>query len=307
MTAGADPLTAAGDPPPAAGTAAGSAAGRVAAARVTALLSYPIKGCAGVPHSSAAVGRRGLPHDREFMLVEPDGRFLSQRRDPLLAVLVPEVSADGGTLTVSAPGHDPLRVGTRLVGPRLAVSVHAWDGAGIDQGDAAADWFGTVLGRACRLVRVPADHDEQRLPEVDPRIVAGFADAHPLLIVAESSLAELNRRLVAAGEPAIPMNRFRPNIVLGGWAEPHREDHIRRAEIGGLTVEYERDCIRCAVPTVDQATGRRTGIEPTRTLATYRRHPDGGVAFGMKAVVHTPGTVAVGDPVRVHETAPAAI
>lgn len=279
------------------------AAADIGPATVTALVSYPIKGCAGVHHERVDVGRWGLPHDREFMLVNPDGRFLSQRTNPGLAVLRPQVHDDGARLVVEAPGREPFELAPTDDGPRRDVTVHKWSGHAVDQGDAAAGWFAAALGVDCRLVRVAPDHPEQRAPHLNPEIVSGFADGHPLLICSESSLTDLNERLALADEPALPMNRFRPNIVLGGWPVPHTEDRVRTARIGGVEVEFERDCIRCAVPTVDQATGRRTGFEPTRTLATYRRHPDGGVAFGMKPIVRGTGPVAIGDPVTVHTAA----
>lgn len=277
--------------------------GELGPATVTALISYPIKGCAGVSHERAEVGRWGLPHDREFMLVNPDGRFLSQRTDPGLAVLRPRVFDDGARLAVEADGHQPLHVIPVSDGKPRDVTVHKWSGHAVDQGDTAAEWFSAVLGTDCRLVRVAPDHPEQRAPHLNPEIVSAFADGHPLLICSEASLADLNERLALAGEPALPMDRFRPNIVLGGWTVPHTEDRIRTARVGGVEVEFERDCIRCAVPTVDQATGRCAGFEPTRTLATYRRHPDGGVAFGMKPVVRATGSIAVGDAVTVRTTA----
>jgi uncharacterized protein YcbX len=130
-----------------------------------------------------------------------------------------------------------------------------------------------------------------------------FGDAHALLITSLSSLDGLNARIVERGGDAIPMNRFRPNIVVAGWDEPHTEDKLLRASLGSVEIGYAARAIRCAVPTVDQATGEKRGPEPTRTLASYRRQPDygGGVSFGMKAAVLAEGNLHLGDEVTVHE------
>jgi uncharacterized protein YcbX len=134
----------------------------------------------------------------------------------------------------------------------------------------------------------------------------GFGDAHALLITSMSSLDGLNERIVETGADPIPMNRFRPNLVVSGWPEAHTEDRVLRASAGEVEFGYSARSIRCAVPTVDQATGEKRGPEPTRTLAKYRRQPDygGGVSFGMKAAVLRPGVVAVGDEILVHDWLP---
>jgi uncharacterized protein YcbX len=266
---------------------------------VHALVKYPIKGCAGVSVHSSRISTRGLAHDREFMLVEEDGRFLSQRKEPAMAVLRPSVSDDGAHLVVSADGLPDLVHDTREDGPRLAVSVHTWLGEGVDQGDDAAAWFSRALGGDYRLVRVPPDLERRSSGDVEGRV--GFADGHAVLVSSLSSLDGLNERIVERGAEAVPMNRFRPNVIVSGWAEPHTEDRVRRMTIGSTEFGFAKVCVRCAVPMVDQETGEKTGPEPIRSLASYRRHPDGGVTFGMKAAVLRPGQVTVGDEVDVHD------
>ncbi|SHE54319.1 MOSC domain-containing protein [Streptoalloteichus hindustanus] len=270
---------------------------------VHALAYYPVKGCAGTAVDRAEVTARGLRHDREFMLVAADtGRFLSQRQLPAMATVQPRVLDDGATLVLGAPGVEDLKVPVAEDGPRRDVTVFSFTGPGVDQGDDAAAWFGAVLGVDCRLVRVPPDH--ARVSSGETGGTAGFADGHALLVTSLASLAELNRRLAERGVAALPMNRFRPNVVLAGWDEPHAEDDVRSALVGEVEIGYEKRCKRCVVPTVDQETGRRAGPEPTRTLATYRRDADeGGVLFGMKAAVVRPGTISVGDAFTVHRWA----
>ena len=266
---------------------------------VHSLFIYPVKGCAAVELDASAVTSTGLAHDREFMLVEADGgAFLSQRKVPGMAVLRPRVLDDGARLVVSAPGLPDLAHVTRFDGPRRPVTVHWWTGEGCDQGDEAAEWFSRALGRPCRLVRVPSDLERQ----LDDEGLVGFADAHAVLMTSLSSLDGLNLRIAEHGADAVPMNRFRPNIVVSGWDEPHTEDQVSRAVIGSAELGYARMCVRCAVPTVDQETGLKAGHEPTRTLAGYRRAVGGsGVTFGMKAKVLRTGELAVGDKVDVSD------
>jgi hypothetical protein len=262
---------------------------------VHGLFVYPIKGCTAVELTSSEVGSTGLTHDRDFMLVAAaDGGFLSQRKIPAMAVLRPTVLDDGARLTVSAPGRSDYEHKTRFDGDRRPVAVHWWHGEGVDQGDEAAEWFSAVLDTPCRLVRVPPDLDRQLNDEGQ----VGFADAHALLMTSLSSLDGLNERILQRGADPIPMNRFRANVVVTGWPEPHTEDLVRQVTIGTVEFGYARKCVRCRVPTVDQDLGMPAGHEPTRTLADYRR-ADGGVVFGMKAKVLQHGALAVGDRLDV--------
>jgi uncharacterized protein len=269
---------------------------------VSELVYYPVKGCAGTSVSTAVLTETGIVHDRSFMLVDEDGAFRSQRKTPAMAVIRPRVDAAGARLVVAAPDADAVELDVVTDGPRLDVSLFGkWFGVGIDQGDLAAKWFSSVLEMSCRLVRVPPEHDRDGWGEHPGKV--GFADAHAVLLTAESSLDELNRRIAARGATGVPMNRFRPNIVVTGWPEPHTEDRFRLMSIGGVEFGYAVRAIRCAVPTVAQETGSKSGPEPTRTLADYRREPEfgGGVSFGVKAAVLGGGELALGDEVVVRE------
>ncbi|MCS7480869.1 MOSC domain-containing protein [Umezawaea endophytica] len=260
---------------------------------VHGLYVHPIKGCTATALTTSAVVETGLLHDRDFMLVDAvDGHFISQRKLPAMAVIRPTVVDEG--LVVTAPGLEDHEHKTRYDGDRIAVKVHWWDGEGVDQGDEAAEWFTLALGRPCRMVRVPPDLDRR----LDDEGRVGFADAHALLMTSLSSLDGLNERILQTGADPVPMNRFRPNVVVSGWPEPHTEDLVREVAIGTASFGYARVCVRCVVPTVDQETGLKAGHEPTRTLAGYRR-ANGGVTFGMKAKVLRTGTLSVGDPVEV--------
>ncbi|MFD1046215.1 MOSC domain-containing protein [Kibdelosporangium lantanae] len=125
-------------------------------------------------------------------------------------------------------------------------------------------------------------------------------DCTAVHVLSLSSLDGLNARIIERGAEPLPMNRFRPNIVITGWPDPHTEDRVHRMRIGDVEIGFGELAIRCAVTLVDQSDGRRAGPEPIRTLADYRREPD-GVTFGLKAAVLTPGNIAVGDGVTVTE------
>ncbi|GAA3558066.1 MOSC N-terminal beta barrel domain-containing protein [Amycolatopsis ultiminotia] len=270
-------------------------------ATIAQLTCYPVKGCAGTSSAVAEVGPAGLVNDRGFLVAAPDGDFRSQRRFPALAAVRPRV-LDGGTrLALSGPGVEDLVLEVRVDGPRHPASTFNWRGEGVHQGAAAAEWFSTVLGRPSALLGVAPEHE--RVTSGETPGTAAFADGHAVLVASESSLDALNERIVAAGGEPVPMDRFRPNVVVRGWAEPHTEDVVRILRAGGVELAYAKLCVRCAVPMVDQRTGARRGPEPIRTLATYRRDSGGGVLFGMKAAVTRPGQLAVGDVVMVHSSA----
>ncbi|HLU59210.1 MAG TPA: MOSC N-terminal beta barrel domain-containing protein [Pseudonocardia sp.] len=270
-------------------------------ARVVSLHTYPIKGCAGVASTSAFLTPAGLAHDRTFMVVDEEGVFRSQREDPLLATIRPEVLDDGRALALAAPGAGEVRVEVDLDGPRRPVEMLGNPYKGIDQGDAVAAWLTGVLGRPSRLVRVPPEHDRTTDGETPGR--AGFADSGALLLTSQASWAELDRRIGERRAEPVAMERFRPNVVVDGWSEPHVEDRVRELTIGGADLAFAKLAIRCAVTLVDQRTGRRAGPEPLRTLADYRRISTLGVAFGAKFSVLRTGWLAVGDELVVRRWA----
>ena len=260
------------------------------------LVSYPVKGCAGVQLQKAELMEAGLTHDRSFMVIAEDGEFRTQRRQPKLAVVRPEVSADGQWLTLSAPGAEPAQIAVDLDAPRRDVRIFDKPYKGIDQGELAAEWFSGVLGVPSRLVRVPPEHD--RVSSGETPGTAGYADSCAVQITSSPSLDLLNERIAETGGAALPMSRFRPNIVVDGWARPHTEDLARRIDIGGAELGYAKLCLRCVVTMVDQGSGVSKGPEPIRTLSRYRR-TSGSVAFGAVFAVTRPGRLAVGDAVRV--------
>jgi uncharacterized protein YcbX len=258
-------------------------------ALVGALTLYPLKGAAGIALDRAEVRTTGLAHagvaDREWMAVDDDGVFVTQREVPRLALV--GTAVEDGRLVLTATGRAPIALD---VEPRAADSrpVQVWSAhvRGHDAGDAAADWLSSTIGERVRVVRFDAAHPRRVNPQYagDSGAHVRFADGYPLLVIGRASLDELNARLAAKGAAPLPMNRFRPNVVLDGLA-PHDEDHLASIAIDGVVLKPVKPCTRCEVTTTDQATARR-GSEPLATLSTYRLDARlGGITFGMNAIV----------------------
>lgn len=264
---------------------------------VTQLAFYPVKGCAAVYVPSLEISATGPRHDRSFMVVDGNGLARTQRGNPRLATIVPEIDYSGAQLTLRAPEMPDLAVAVRADGPQRDVEMFAAPYRAVDQGDEAARWVSDVLGASSRLVRVPPD--QHRVVDGFISGSAGFADSAALTLLSETSLAMLNDKIRANGREPVPMDRFRGNVIVDGWAEPNVEDRIREASIGDTALGFLKLDIRCAVTMVDQQLGRRAGAEPLATLAQYRRADVGGVAFGIKLSVVGAGTIAVGDAVEV--------
>ncbi|MEU6372917.1 MOSC N-terminal beta barrel domain-containing protein [Streptomyces sp. NPDC046909] len=267
-------------------------------AKVVELLYYPVKGCAGISASEAMVTPAGLAHDRAFMVVDDEGVYRTQRRDPRLALILPGIDAGGVRLTLRAPEWGEVAVDVDTTGPRRPVDLFGAPFRGIDQGDTVARWLTEVLGVPSRLVRVPPEH--ARVTDGRTPGTAGWADSGALHVLSRSSLDLLNEKIAERGAEPLAMNRFRPNIVIGGWDVPHTEDRAHRVLAGDTELAYAKLAIRCAVTLVDQEHGIKDGPEPIRTLAGYRRGAVGTV-FGAKFSVLRPGKVAVGDEVDVTE------
>ncbi len=266
-------------------------------ARIVELLYYPIKGCAGISADDAMLTMSGLANDRSFMVTSEQGVFRTQRRDPRLALIRGAISFDGKRLTLRAPGREPLGVEVDTTGPRRHVELFKTSFKGIDQGHEAARWMSAFLGVPSRLVRVPPEHD--RVTDGLTPGTSGFADSCAVHLLSQSTLDLLNNQLAKRRAAPLPMNRFRPNIVVGGWEESHVEDRARRIGIGEAELGYAKPAIRCSVTMIDQEAGARAGPEPLRTLASYRRAAAGGLAFGSKLAVLRPGKLSVGDEVNV--------
>jgi uncharacterized protein YcbX len=266
---------------------------------VRALHIYPVKSCRGLALEEAVLEKRGLRHDRRWMVVDEERQFLTQRTDPRLALV--GVTIEGEELRLAAAGHGEVRLVTSHVPQRGTerTRVRVWkdEVEAADGGAEAAAWMTAWLGRPARLVSLPDDS----VRTVNPKYAnegdeVAFADGFPLLIVTTASLADLNAKLK---EP-IPMDRFRPNVVVDG-GEAWAEDAWKRIRIGTVSVRVAKPCARCVVTTTDQQTGAR-GVEPLRTLATFRSSRDSrGEMFGQNAIPDGEGILRVGDTVTIDE------
>ena len=257
-------------------------------ARIASLHLYPVKSCRGIALDSSPVVERGLTFDREWMIVDSDDRFVTQRDLPQLALVEPSLTAVA--LELDSPGRQRLAVPFGLPGDTRQVTVWKDSVRAIDQGDEAAAWLSSALQRPLRLVRfdLAFQRDCNQAYVGDSGAHTAFADAYPLLILSEASLADLNSRLA---EP-LPMNRFRPNVVLSG-IEAYDEDHIDEIRVGRLVFKMVKPCTRCQITTTDQSTAA-VGVEPLATLAGYRMNPKlEGVTFGMNAIVSAGAGLAV--------------
>ena len=249
-------------------------------ATITALFVYPVKSARGIERSRVRVAATGFEWDRQWMLINDKGMFLSQRTHPQLARIVPEVTP--GTLVLNAPGLPPLSVPLTEVGERVPVRVHRDPCVGVDQGAIAAEWASRAVQDAVRLMRVPPENERRANPEFAGTVPApvGFADGYPVLVVNQASLEDLNARM----PEAIPMERFRPNMILGGlpaWAE----DRIDALHFDALTLRLVKPCVRCMIPCIDQRTGVPS-TDPAPVLKQFRFDRQLlGVTFGENAVI----------------------
>lgn len=270
--------------------------------QISGLFVYPVKSCRGISLDEAPIEPMGFLHDREFLVVDENDAFLTQRNAPALATI--EIGLEETGMVLDAPDVQRLRVSfTKDDEPSrhdAARPITIFDDHVLadDVGKEAAGWFGAVLHRPCRLVQMGASYSRKaRVEKIAPghrwsrTPDISFTDAFPTLLVSEESLADLNTRLP---EP-IPMTRFRPNIVVRGCA-PYDENTWNTVEVGGIVFGCATTCLRCVITSIDQQTGIRQGPEPLRTLATYRRSPDGkGVIFGQYLIHSGTGTLRIGD------------
>ena len=245
------------------------------------IFTYPVKSCRGVEHRSARLTDAGLEHDREWMFVAPGGRFLTQRELPALARVVVQVGDKG--LRLEADGAGNVMVEFDRTGPSGEVTVWGDRVTAIDQGDSVARWASDFLGREVRLVRF---HPGARRPSSrewtgEVEALTRFTDGYPLLVVSRASLDDLNGRL----QDPLPVDRFRPNVVLDGLP-PYGEDALGDLVADGLRLRVVKPCTRCVITTTDQTTGTVRGEDPVRTLRGYRWDARlKGVTFGQNTIV----------------------
>lgn len=264
----------------------------MATLRLTQIWIYPIKSLGGIRASTATVMGKGLQYDRRWMLVDKDGICITQRTNPEMALFTLQLMADGIKIShltdaIFLPIHHPPVSALR--------PVQIWDDV-VSAAEVSIEhsrWFSERLGLECQLVHFP----EECARPVDPKYKVNdehvsLADAYPFLIIGQSSLDDLNNRLTVP----VPINRFRPNFVFTGGL-PYEEDHWGNFTIGSTRFAGVKQCARCVLTTVNHETGKK-GVEPLRTLATYRNF-SGKIHFGQNLVALGDGTVTVGEPLLI--------
>jgi uncharacterized protein len=275
--------------------------------KISEINIYPIKSLGGISLTEAIIEQRGLQYDRRRMLVDENGKFLTQREFPKMSTVSISLAEHG--LQVSADNFDDLIVPFEVEGERLKVQIWNSNCEAILSDLHINQWFSEVLQTTCNLVYMPDDSRR----EINPRFVVNhdivsFADGYPILIIGEKSLNDLNSRL----EIPIPMNRFRPNIVVSD-SEAFAEDNWKEIKIGNTTFRSTKPCERCVMTTVEQTEGVFTGKEPLRTLAKYRRSnqvfpetyqefglSENAVLFGQNLVAENFGEkIKIGDSLEV--------
>jgi uncharacterized protein YcbX len=270
---------------------------------IAQLFIYPIKSCAGIEVTQAQLTATGLSMDREWMIVDHEGMFLTQRQIPHMVWITPALSSTA--LTLSAPGFDSISIPLELPSAPKQVTVWRDTLLGDDQGDAVAQWLDAYLavpGKHYRLIRF--SKQARRLSALDwtkgVEAVNKFSDGFAVQVVTQSALDELNSRLTSQGHEPVSMSRFRPNIVLK-QLEAHAEDHLGELMIqtnqGSAQLNLVKPCPRCAIPDINPETAISSPevndtLRPYRTLARV----DGAICFGMNGIVHAGigQTLAVG-------------
>lgn len=259
--------------------------------KLASLFIYPVKSLAGVRVERARVEDRGLRHDRRFMIVDGDGRFVTQREHAAMATITAQLR--DAELVLDAPRASTLTVPLEVEGPVREVVVWRDRCDAIDAGDEAAAWIGEQLGIRARLVRMPVTTRRRADPSfARPGDLVSFADGFPFLLATEASLDALNARLATP----VDIRRFRPNLVVSGSA-PFEEDRWLELAIGGVRFFVRKPCARCTIVDVDPDRGTREK-EPLATLATFRARGH-AVLFGQNLVHDGEGELAIGDRVEV--------
>jgi uncharacterized protein YcbX len=255
---------------------------------------YPLKSCAALALDQAEVQPRGLAHDRRWMAVDANGKFLTGREQARLTLIRArpfgaglQLDAPGmPTLTLLAPTSDGARIDSQVWDDTLMPLLAA---------EPAHAWLSEFLGVPCRVVYMDADclrPADRKYARAGDEV--SFADGFPLLLISQAALDHLNAKLAQA----ISILRFRPNLVVSGTAA-HAEDGWQRVRIGTLEFDLVKPCTRCVFTTVDFERGERDPSgEPLRTLMGYRRTPK-GITFGQNLIPRGAGILRIGDPVEV--------
>jgi len=262
--------------------------------KVQDLYIYPVKSLGGIRLDEALALQKGFEFDRRWMLVDESGMFISQRVEHRLALLQTSINDD--SITIQHKQNPEISISVPFQQSSIGcMVVSVWDDT-VEVNHLSRemdDWFSKFLGKSCRFVYQPETGKRPvSLKYAENQEQVSFADAFPYLLISQASLDELNSRLAVP----VPMNRFRPNIVVSG-ALPFEEDTWAEIQVGEVRFKVAKPCARCVLTTVDQETGTKA-LEPLATLAQYRSI-DNKVMFGQNLIALNQGIIRAGDPVKV--------
>ena len=272
--------------------------------KVSQLAIYPVKSCGQISLTDCELDRFGLNMDRRWMLVDENGKFLSQRLLPRMCLIMPTLLNVG--VLLDAPKMPSIEI--KMADAKSSKNVIVWGDncTALDCGDLAANWLTKFLEKKCRLVFFPDDEIRQVDQEYAlPNDITAFSDGFPFLLTSEASLEELNHRIqqTNSNQANIEMRRFRPNIVVSG-CEPFAEDNWSKIQIGEILLRIVKPCSRCVIPSINPESAIRED-EPTKTLKTFRRGIGGQSEakwyFGQNVIAESLGQFEVGMPIKVLE------
>lgn len=262
--------------------------------QVSRLYIYPIKSLGGISLPQVNITDRGFEYDRRWMLIDDKNNFLTQREFAVMALLQVKIETNGLKVFHQERGEDSIVIPfVPQKSERVETNIWGVPCRPLLVSDAADSWFSKVLSISCRLVYM----DDETQVAVDEKYtvndsLTSFSDGYPILMISEASLADLNSRL----EETLPMNRFRPNLIISNTSA-FEEDSMKEFEINGITFYGVKPSARCVMTTIDQSTAEK-GKEPLRTLATYRSS-NNKIYFGENVIAAEGGGIRTGDEVVI--------
>lgn len=263
--------------------------------KISEIYIYPIKSLGGISVNQAEVTDRGFKYDRRWMLIDDNNRFLSQREVAKMALLKVSLS-DNGVTAINSIDDSSLLI-PFVPQKNDFIKVTIWDDTCTGQlvSDEADKWFTKALGLDCRLVYMPDDSHRPTDPRYTDNNITSLSDGYPFMIIGQASLDELNSHL----DEALPINRFRPNLVFKGGA-PYQEDTMNEFIINDIHFNGVKLCARCNITTINQDDASK-GKEPLKTLSGYRSK-NKKIYFGQNVVHKGTGIIAIGDELSVLST-----
>ena len=264
--------------------------------KISELHIYPVKSLGGISLQEARLTSKGLMYDRNWMLLDENGVFMTQRKFPKMALI--QTKIENGDLIFSHKKTGSSASIPILTKYGVTLRSKVWSNScEVQKVDSIGEWFSEIFGFRCTLVFFPEKNI--RTKETENGIVqnlTSLSDKSPVLITNTASLEELNGRL----ENKIPMNRFRSNIIFTG-EKAYEEDNWQSVKIGETEFKTVEICGRCKLINVDHLTGEPTG-QPLETLSTYRkmgREIKFGMRMSCEVNIDVQPIIKIGDEIKV--------